>query len=71
MFKNFMKGCGYVPGYGHHPGTGFLVFLLVAGAVVGSERGSLLSTAVGFGAVLIVFGPIYVLGAISRGKMKK
>ena len=31
ILKRTIKGCGYVPGYGDHPGTKFLLVLIVMG----------------------------------------
>ncbi len=65
--KAIRRGMGYVPGYGPHPGTGVLIFLVVIGALAGIDKG-LLGITIGAGASLLIFGPMYLSGAYGRGK---
>lgn len=63
-----VRGCGELPGYGGHPGSAFLGFLVVVGAFAGAQRGSWLGAALGAGAMIAVFGPMYLRGAYERAR---
>lgn len=69
VIRAIWRGCGYVPGYGHHPGTG-LILMCNAGAVfVGASEGGVTGALVG----LLLMSPItgiYLWGAYERGKRK-
>jgi hypothetical protein len=58
--KAIYRGIGYVEGYGSHPGTPFLLILLMAGLLAGGFVGVLIM------AIFVV--PIYLIGAYDRGK---
>lgn len=64
MAKRFLRriyrGCGYLPGYGHHPGNVPLLMLAVLGAAAGGIAGA--------GLMLVVFGFVYLVGAYERGR---
>ncbi len=69
MFRHIraiVYGCGYVPGYGSHPGTGVLVAFVIMGAIAGAHAGWR-GAVFGAGAMLGVFGPMYLWGAHDRG----
>lgn len=67
-----MRGCGWLPYVGSHPGTCPLVAFLLIAAVVGaqgSEDAPLLSA---MSAMLIVglpMGAVYLSGAIGRARL--
>jgi hypothetical protein len=63
--KHIIRGCGRIEGYGKHTGTGWLIASVLIGALLGTgstSRGPL----VGAGAALLIFGPVYLLGAHER-----
>jgi hypothetical protein len=62
-----LQGCGYLEGYGHHPGSGFMVILLLSGAVAGSD-GGWIGSLIGMAAMGCTFGVLYLSGAYSRAK---
>lgn len=35
MFGRIIRGCGYLEGYGHHPGTGLVLGFVVATTLTG------------------------------------
>ena len=61
MIKTILRGCGYTPQCGHHPGTLWLVYLTIIGIVAGGWLGGV--------AMLAMFGPLYLFGAYERGKI--
>ena len=61
------QGCGYLEGYGYHPGSGFVAFLIVLGAAAGAEGGWIASL-IGAGAMAATFGSLYLVGAYGRAK---
>lgn len=67
IISRIFRGCGYLPGYGSHPGTGALFLFIAMAAVAGLRagwRGALLGACV-MGAV---FGPMYLYGAYDRAR---
>lgn len=65
--SHIVRGCGTLPNYGPHPGTGFILFLALMGAAAGA-KGGWFGAVCGAGVMLAVFGPIYLAGAYSRSK---
>lgn len=65
--RQTIQGCGHLPGYGPHPGVGALVCFVIIGAIAGGERGPL-GAAIGAGVMLAVLGPMFLIGAYSRGR---
>jgi hypothetical protein len=61
------QGCGYLEGYGYHPGSGFVAFLIALGAAAGAEGGWIASL-IGAGAMSATFGLLYLVGAYGRAK---
>jgi len=64
--KHIIRGCGNVPGYGDHPGTGFLCMFLILFVVAGIPE--ITRMIFGFIAWLVFIVPLYLLGAYSRSK---
>jgi len=60
-----LKGCGYLEGYGHHPGTIPLAILVVSGAFAGVWSGWVGAIA-GAGVMAAICGPFYLAGAYER-----
>lgn len=66
-FKYIKLGLGNLPGYGEHPGTVWMFFLIFVGFFVGIANvlpRAFLCSAI----MLLVFGPLYLYGAYERGK---
>lgn len=61
------KGCGYLEGYGNHPGTGILLGLIVIGGIIGLQKG-FFGSFIGATMMGSVFGTCYLVGAYDRGK---
>lgn len=60
-------GAGYLEGYGHHPGTPFVVMMTLATGLAGLEGGLigfLLASFLG----LALYGSMWLVGAYGRGK---
>jgi hypothetical protein len=60
-------GCGYLDGYGYHPGHGYVVLLIVLGVVAGADSGWK-GMLCGSGIMTLTFGIPYLIGAYGRGK---
>lgn len=67
VWRCIITGCGNLPGYGPHPGTAYLVALVLLGGIAGLQRGWEAGP-IGAGVMLAVFGPMYLYGAFERGK---
>lgn len=65
--QHAIRGCGNVPGYGDHPGTGFMVMLVLMGFSAGASRGWDRAF-IGAAVMLAVFGPMYLYGAYDRSR---
>ena len=65
--KRILKGCGYLEGYGTHPGTEWIMLFIFVGFMVGISDGTFYGF-LGAGLFALFFGPIYLYGAWSRGK---
>jgi len=57
--KRIWRGMWYSEKYGHHPGWESLAMLLLIGGIAGGLRG--------FGIVLLIFGPMFLIGCWERG----
>ena len=54
------QGCGYLPGFGHHPGTIPLLAILGFGFLYAGLAGVII--------IAIPYFPIYLIGAYERAK---
>lgn len=60
FLRRLWRGAGYVEGYGHHPGTWWLVFFMILGvAAAESWWGGV--------CMAVVFGPLWLVGCWERG----
>jgi hypothetical protein len=66
--RQIIRGCGYVDGYGSHPGTGILIALVVMGGIAGAQGAGWRGFLFGACMMLLIFGPIYLFGAYDRGR---
>ncbi|WP_430430237.1 hypothetical protein [Oceanicaulis sp.] len=67
VIRAIWRGCGYVPGYGHHPGTGLILMCNAGAAFVGVIEGGIAGVLIG----LLFMAPmtgVYLWGAHERGR---
>lgn len=64
--KKIIRGAGYLPHVGSHPGTGFLLAMILMCAGSGAQRGGLLGFLMGLAFGTLVFFPIYAYGCVDR-----
>lgn len=69
--RRIIRGCGYLPACGDHPGTPFLLFCIILGVMAGVKRGSWVTAIVGAGVMLLVFGSCYAVGAYDRAVIQE
>ena len=65
FFKRIRMGAGYLPGYGDHPGTETVVFLVLLTGAAGLHAGWI-GFVGGCGLGLVVYGPMWVAGCVGR-----
>jgi hypothetical protein len=58
--RHVVRGCGTLPKCGPHPGTIWLAFFILTGAIAVSWLGAVVT--LGF------FGPLYLYGAYERSR---
>lgn len=68
VLRQVWRGCGTLPHVGEHPGTGFLLLLILTGGAA-CWRGGLVGVLIGAGLMAAVMGPIYLCGAYSRAQL--
>lgn len=71
-WKDAMRGCGWLPYVGHHPGTAPLLAFLFIAAVIGAQSSEGAPFLSAIAAVLIVglpLGAVYLSGAVSRARL--
>lgn len=66
--RQIVRGCGALPHVGSHPGTGYVLALIGAGAVAGRE-GGWAGALVGAGIVAAFMVPMYLYGAFARAEL--
>jgi len=60
IVRDTLRGCGYLPGYGEHPGTLILLLLVAYGALAGGAGGAAIMAG--------ICVPAYLVGAHDRGR---
>lgn len=70
FFSRLIRGCGYLPTCGSHPGTGILIILILCGGLAGADKG-ICGVFFGAGLMTLCFGPIYLYGAYDRAKYEE
>ena len=63
--KRTIRGCGYLPTCGEHPGTALLFCFILMGAIAGSHNGWK-GAAFGASAMTLFAAPSYLIGAYYR-----
>ncbi len=69
ILRKIVKGCGYLPGYGTHPGTIVVISLALIGALAGITSKSpdkLYGALVGASFMSVFILPLYFYGAYER-----
>ena len=61
-------GCGFLEGFGTHPGTDMLVVMLLMGAFAGSGNGGWWGALGGALFMALFMVPLYLIGAHGRGR---
>ena len=67
VIRQIIRGCSYIPRYGHHPGPNILISLVILGGIAGF-KGSIISAIFGAFIMLNIFGPLYLFGAFACSK---
>lgn len=70
VLRRIIRGCGYLPTCGDHPGTGYLFLIVCMGAFAGAKKGTL-GAFVGAGVMLVCLGIPYLIGAHDRGAIQE
>lgn len=65
MLRKIIKGCGYIEGYGTHPGTPMITFFVALGVVSGAQGGGWVGACLG-AACMSPFVGLYLYGAWGR-----
>ena len=65
FIKQTIRGCGTLPHFGSHPGTGWLILFIALGALAG-RNGGIYGILGGAGIMALGMGPLYLYGAYSR-----
>jgi hypothetical protein len=68
FFKRAWLGAGYIEGYGHHPGTGVLLVMILCTGLAGAKKGNLSGFFGGIVIGAIAFLPFYIMGCVDRAK---
>lgn len=70
--RDAIRGCGYLPYVGNHPGTAPLIAFLLIAAVLGAQSSEAAPFLSAVSAMLIVGLPlsaVYLSGAVSRARL--
>jgi hypothetical protein len=68
ILRQAIRGCASLPHVGEHPGTPFLIMMIVMGFASGLRRG-LFAGVLGGVVMGIVFGSMYLRGAYGRAEI--
>lgn len=69
LLNKIIRGAGYLPHVGSHPGTLILIIMLLAPGVTGIQNGGLLGFGLGVLLGAAVYVPIYAAGCVSRANL--
>jgi hypothetical protein len=64
--RRIIKGCGYLPDMGEHPGTVWLIMFVLMGGMAGAERGGWKGFIGGCLFISVFMVPLYLSGAHGR-----
>lgn len=68
LIRDVVQGAGYLEGYGDHPGTPIMLGFILAGGVVGLERGGVYGFLAGAFAMVVGVGPFWMMGCVDRAR---
>ena len=68
LFRDFIRGAGYLSGYGDYPGTFILISVIFWGVVAGSMRGWWDNPVIGSSMMFVLFFPFYFIGCVRRAR---
>ena len=66
MIVKIIRGIGYLPGYGSHPGTKIVLILIALSTIAGARTGGLPGAIFGATIMTVTMGGIYLWGAYNR-----
>ena len=69
IMKQCLRGCGWLPQVGDHPGTGMCVGLVLVTGLAGAQGGGLVGFVIASLAALLIYGSMYFYGAYSRAQL--
>lgn len=67
--KQAIRGTGYLPHVGAHPGTEIVILLILLTAFVSAAHAGVLGFIAGFFFSAVIYGPIYLIGAYDRARL--
>ena len=68
FFRRIWRGAGYLEGYGHHPGTGYLIGFPFVCGIAGISKGGLSGFIGGYIIGLVGIGIPFMAGCWSRAR---
>ena len=66
IIQRTIRGCGYLPTCGEHPGTTFLFVFILMGALAGGTNGGWKGSFFGAGMMTAFVAPLYLMGSYDR-----
>lgn len=68
FIKDAIRGSGWLPHVGSHPGTGIVLALVLLTAAAGASASGFIGLLGGAAIGLLFYGPIYLIGAADRAR---
>lgn len=69
LLHKIIRGAGYLPHVGSHPGTLILILMILAPGAAGIQNGGLLGFGLGVLLGAVVYVPFYAAGCVSRSNL--
>jgi hypothetical protein len=69
IFGQTMRGCGYLPHVGEHPGTLWMIMFILFGGMAGVSRGGMYGMIGGLMFMALFVLPLYLWGAYDRANL--
>lgn len=68
--RQILRGAGYLPHAGSHPGWPFLLVMIAAGCAAGAQgSGTTIGAAVGAVLMTLIIGPMFAIGCVGRANL--